>query len=112
RARRGPSPKAPRRAVLRGSCGFLGLRLRGKAPAFEVDEQQRDRRRSDALQPRGLAHGLRTDLRELLLDLLREPADAVVVDVARDPDVLLGELAGDLVLLALDVARVLGGDLH
>ena len=49
---------------------------------------------------------------ELLLHLAREPAHVCVVDVERQLQGFLRELARDLVLLALDIARVLGGDFH
>jgi hypothetical protein len=81
------------------------------AAPFEVDEQQRDGRRRHPLDARGLSHGLRTMLRELLLHFSGKPANRAVIQVRGNVQLLLAELAPDLVALPLDVPLVLGHDL-
>ena len=95
----------PSRALL------LGARAVGERAALQVDEQQRDGRRRDALDAGGLADVLGTVLAELLLHFLRQPAYRGVVQVGGQRQRFLGELARDIVSLPVDVAGVLGGDL-
>ena len=63
---------AARRGVMR--CCFS--RAAACDAALQVHQQQRDRRRRDALDARGLADGLGPMLRELLLHFLRQAAHA------------------------------------
>ena len=49
---------------------------------------------------------------EFLADLIGQTADTVVIDVLRQPGVLVGLIAGHFFRLALDVALILGLDFH
>src|SRR5205814_3117827 len=78
----------------------------------QVHEQQRDRGRRHARDPRGLADVARPDSVELLADLIREPAHERVIEVRRQRRRVVTALLLDLVPLAHDVARVAGLDLE
>jgi hypothetical protein len=93
------------------SCALAAFAHRGAAP-LEVHQQQRDGRRRDALDARGLAEGFRPVLVELLLHFDREAAHRAVVEVVRQRRVFLLAALGDLLGLAVDVALVLGLDLE
>jgi hypothetical protein len=87
-------------------------RAAGQFAALEPHQQQRDGGRGDALDAAGLADGLGLVLVEAALHFLGEAAHGGVVEVGGQAGVLGAGLAGDFVLLAVDVALVLGGDLE
>ena len=73
-----------------------------------MDQQQGDGRWRDALDARRLPDRLGSLLGQLLLGLARQAAHRLVVHVAGNGDMLLGERPFDFDLLAIDVAGVLG----
>src|SRR5512134_3980631 len=79
--------------------------------AFEMDQQDRDRCRCDPRDARRLAERLGTVQRKLLPHLHRQSAQAGVIDVLGELQVLVVLIARDLLALALDVALILGLDL-
>ena len=112
---------ARERVVLRGDGGRHArsgasparhaMRLaaaRQVAAALQVHEQQRDRRRRDARDARRLPDRFGPAGGELLAHLGRQAAHVGVVEVRRQAQRFLRERARDLVVLAVDVARVLG----
>src|SRR5262245_3961232 len=95
---------AARRA--RGSGAAASARA-----TLQVHVQARDRGGRDAGDAPGLPERVRAHGRELLSHLVREPAHLRVVEVGRDAQLLVPARAIDLLVLALDVARVLRLDL-
>src|SRR5690606_12956129 len=77
-----------------------------------MNKQLRDGCRGHARDTPGLTKGLGPGLVQLALNLPGQAGDAAVVEVCRQTGVLAGAQAGDLFLLAVDVAGVLGLDLH
>lgn len=77
-----------------------------------MHQQQRNRRRRDALDARGQAQRFRPVLHQLLPHFARQAADVGVVEVIRQPGVFGRAQAIDLVLLAVDVALILGQDVE
>src|SRR5690606_25521664 len=82
------------------------------ALAFQVDQQQRDRRRGHTGNALGLADAQRTHALQLLLYLGRQAAHRGVVEIRGDRGGLMAALALDLLALAVQVAGVLDPDLH
>ena len=85
--------------------------MRAREAALQMHEQERDRRRRDARNARRLADRLGLVQVELLLHFGREAAHRAVVEIGRQPQILLRAMALDLVVLAVDVAGILRGDL-
>ena len=74
---------------------------------FDIDVDQRHRRRGDAGDAGGMAEGLGLDLEKLLLHFAREPANRAVVEPVRNA-ALLGFLqAIDGALLLIEISGVL-----
>src|SRR5688572_22948016 len=61
---------------------------------------------------RGLPHRGRPDLRQLLPHFVREPRDARVIEIRRQPGFFVAAVTRDLFFLAFDVARILRGHFH
>src|SRR5689334_20603941 len=68
--------------------------------------------RSNARQPAGQPEGGGASFGEFLADFVREASDLCVIEIVGETRLLITPLALDLVFLALDVAGVLGTDLH
>ena len=96
---------ARRRGVMRAAPAG------GRRAALQVHEQQRDRRGRDARHARRLADGFRPVPAELLLHLVRQAAHRCGSRGRRERASSPAPAARDLVVLAIDVARVLGRDL-
>ena len=108
--RRGRRRASPLRATRVMRTALPCRACRGGA-ALQMHQQQRDRRRRDAGNARGLADRFRLVQVELLLHLGRQSAHAAVVEIGRQPRRLHRQMPRDFVVLAIDVAGVLGRDL-
>ena len=83
------------------------LRRSANAGAFfRCASKQQECGRRHAVEARGLSKARRTVALELLLELVGEPGDGAISEVARDGDALLFAECGDVQLLPLEVDRV------
>ena len=109
-----PSRSSPHPAAHSPACcgSADGVLREGAVPALaQMDHQQRDRRRRHARNARGQAQRFRPMLGQLLPHFEAQRRHLHVVQVGRQLEVLEMRGALHLVVLAVDVAGVLGGDL-
>src|SRR3984957_2861157 len=67
---------------------------------------ERQRRRSDALDAPRLSQADGADGDELLLDFVGEPREATIVEVGRQSGGIVATVAGDVLGLAIEINRV------
>src|SRR5690606_5663906 len=84
------------------SLQYLGASLH----AFQLDEYQRNGRRSNTRDARGLAYRCRACLFKLMTRFHREAGDCVIVEVVWDSQVLLSTLPLNILKLFLNVSRI------
>ena len=77
-----------------------------------MDQEQRYRGRRHARNAPGLRERRRARGLQLVAHLVRQSVDRGVVEIARQGGILVAAHAVDLLLLPVDIAGILGLDLH
>src|SRR5690606_16370770 len=109
----GGSPQAARtKQLVRIRAGMRMAPSLRRAVAGQVHEQQRDRGRGHPRDALRLAHGFRAYALELLPHFGGQAAHPRIVEGRRDRFAFMALLPRDFLALALEVAGILGADLH